>query len=50
LRIEQIRLKNFKVFQDVVLKDLQPFTVFVGANGSGKGPFTNYRFNSGGVV
>lgn len=36
MRIEQIRLKNFKVFQDVVLKDLQPFTVFVGANGSGK--------------
>ena len=36
MRIDQIRLKNFKVFQDVVLKDLQPFTVFVGANGSGK--------------
>ena len=36
MRIEQIRLKNFKAFQSVTLKDIQPFTVFVGANGSGK--------------
>jgi predicted ATPase len=36
VRIEQIRLKNFKAFQDITLKNLQPFTVFVGANGSGK--------------
>jgi predicted ATPase len=36
MRIEQIRLKNFKAFQDVTLKDLQLFTVLVGANGSGK--------------
>src|SRR5271155_3253888 len=39
MRIEQIRLKNFKTFQDVTLKDLQPFTVLVGANGSGKSTF-----------
>jgi AAA15 family ATPase/GTPase len=36
MRIEQIRLKNFKMFQDVAVRDIQPFTVFVGANGSGK--------------
>jgi predicted ATPase len=36
MRIEQIRLKNFKMFQNVAVKDIQPFTVLVGANGSGK--------------
>jgi len=39
MRIEQIRLKNFKMFQDVTVKDIQPFTVLVGANGSGKSTF-----------
>ena len=36
MRIEQIRLKNFKAFQNVTLKDIPPFAVLVGANGSGK--------------
>src|SRR5208337_3281909 len=39
MRIEQLRLKNFKMFRDVTVKDIQPFTVLVGANGSGKSTF-----------
>jgi predicted ATPase len=36
MRIETLRLKNFKAFRDVHLKDIPPFMVVVGANGSGK--------------
>lgn len=36
MKIESIRLKNFKTFRDVYLKDIPPFLVVVGANGSGK--------------
>ena len=36
MRIESIRLKNFKAFRDVLLKEIPPFLVVVGANGSGK--------------
>lgn len=36
MKIESIRLKNFKVFRDVELKDIPSFLVLVGANGSGK--------------
>ena len=36
MRIESIRLKNFKAFRDVHLKDVPPFLVVVGANGTGK--------------
>ncbi|HPS01811.1 MAG TPA: AAA family ATPase [Candidatus Sumerlaeota bacterium] len=36
MKIEAIRLKNFKAFQDAELTDLPSFCVFVGANGSGK--------------
>jgi predicted ATPase len=36
MRIESIRLKNFKAFRDVHIKDLPRFCVIVGANGSGK--------------
>ncbi|MEZ5660049.1 MAG: AAA family ATPase [Burkholderiaceae bacterium] len=36
MRIESIRLKNFKAFKDVHLKDIPAFLVVVGANGSGK--------------
>lgn len=39
MRIEQIRLRNFKMFQDVTVREIQPFTVLVGANGSGKSTF-----------
>jgi predicted ATPase len=36
MKIESIRLKNFKAFRDVHLNDLPNFCVVVGANGSGK--------------
>jgi predicted ATPase len=36
LRIEQLRIKNFRAFSDVTLADLPPMVFFVGANGSGK--------------
>lgn len=36
MKIESIRLKNFKTFRDVHLKDIPPFLVVVGANGTGK--------------
>lgn len=36
MKIESIRLKNFKVFRDVHIKDIPPFLVVVGANGAGK--------------
>jgi len=36
MKIESIRLKNFKSFKDVEIKDLPDFCVIVGANGSGK--------------
>lgn len=36
MQIESIRLKNFKVFQDVSIEALPRFGVVVGANGTGK--------------
>lgn len=36
MKIESIRLKNFKSLQSVELKNLPKFCVIVGANGSGK--------------
>ena len=36
MRIESIRLKNFKAFKDLKLDNLPALAVFVGANGSGK--------------
>lgn len=36
MKIENIRLKNFKSFKDVEIKDIPDFCVVVGANGSGK--------------
>lgn len=36
MKIESIRLKNFKAFKDTELVDLPNFCVIVGANGSGK--------------
>ena len=36
MRIESIRLKNFKSFRDVHIKEIPKFLVIVGANGSGK--------------
>ena len=36
MRIEAIRVRNFRVLRDVELKDLPDLCVFVGANGVGK--------------
>lgn len=36
MKIESIRLKNFKVFRDVHLKEIPSFLIVVGANGTGK--------------
>jgi predicted ATPase len=36
MKIEYIRLKNFKAFKDTEFKDIPQFSVVVGANGSGK--------------
>jgi predicted ATPase len=36
MKIEALRLKNYKVFQELTLKDLPNMAVFLGANGSGK--------------
>ncbi|MBI5234972.1 MAG: AAA family ATPase [Deltaproteobacteria bacterium] len=36
MKIEYIRLKNFKAFKDVVMEDIPDMCVVVGANGSGK--------------
>lgn len=36
MKIESIRLKNFKLFRDVHIRDLPTFGVIVGANGAGK--------------
>ena len=39
MRIESIRLKNFKAFRDIELKDLPNLVVLIGANGTGKSTF-----------
>lgn len=36
MKIEQLNIKNFKVYKDVEIKDLPNMCVFLGANGSGK--------------
>lgn len=36
MKIEKIRVRNFKVFQDMEIRDLSKFCVFLGANGVGK--------------
>jgi predicted ATPase len=36
MKIETLRLKNFKTFEDVELLDIPSFCIFVGANGTGK--------------
>ncbi|WP_025770497.1 AAA family ATPase [Thioalkalivibrio sp. HK1] len=35
-RIEEIEVKNYRLFRHLELSDLQPLTVVIGANGSGK--------------
>ena len=36
MRIEQIEIRNYRVFRDVKLTKLPPMTVVIGANGTGK--------------
>lgn len=36
LRIERLRVQNYRVLRDVTFQDLTPLTVLCGANGSGK--------------
>jgi predicted ATPase len=36
MKIESIRLKNYRSFQDLTLNDLPELAIFVGANGTGK--------------
>ncbi|MDX2066193.1 MAG: AAA family ATPase, partial [Fimbriimonadaceae bacterium] len=36
MKIEQIRIKNFKALRDITLRDLPNLAVFLGANGTGK--------------
>jgi predicted ATPase len=36
MRIESLRLRNFKVFRNVEIRDIPALSVFLGANGSGK--------------
>ncbi len=36
MKIESIRIRNYKVFKDVYIKDLPNFMIVVGANGTGK--------------
>lgn len=36
MRVESIRLKNFRAFRDVHMRDVPGFCVLVGANGTGK--------------
>lgn len=36
MKIEYIRLKNFRAFKDVEIRDISKMCIFVGANGTGK--------------
>ena len=36
MHIEYLRLKNFRAFRDVELREIPRFAVLVGANGTGK--------------
>ena len=45
MKIESIRLKNFRMFRDVTINKLPNCCVFVGANGTGKTNFLDlFRF------
>jgi len=45
MRIEAIRLKNFKAFKDIEIRDIPKMSVFIGANGTGKSTlFTVFGF------
>lgn len=39
MKLEQIRIENYKALRDVTIKDMPDMAVFLGANGSGKSTF-----------
>jgi predicted ATPase len=39
MRIESIRIKNFKILKDTTIRNVPAMAVFLGANGSGKSTF-----------
>jgi predicted ATPase len=39
MKIESIRLKNFKAFKNTLMSDIPKLCVIVGANGTGKSTF-----------
>ncbi len=41
MKIEYLRLKNFKAFKNAEMKDIPSFCIIVGANGSGKSTIFN---------
>jgi len=41
MKIEALRIKNFKAFKDVEMQDIPAFCVIVGANGTGKSTLFN---------
>ena len=46
MRIETIRIHNFKAFREAEMTDIPPFCVVVGANGSGKSTLFDIRLLS----
>ena len=50
MKIESIRLKNFKTFRDVHLSDIPPFLVVVGANGAGKSTLLQSLFRETNII
>lgn len=36
MQIHSLRIKNYRTFQDILIKDIPSFCVFIGANGTGK--------------
>jgi predicted ATPase len=36
VRIQRLKIENYRVFKDVVIDDIPPLALFVGANGTGK--------------
>ncbi|MDD4168876.1 MAG: AAA family ATPase [Desulfotomaculaceae bacterium] len=36
MRIESLKIKNFKIFKDILIRNIPNMAVFMGANASGK--------------
>lgn len=39
MKIESLKIHNFKVFKDVEIKDIPNLAIFLGKNGTGKTTF-----------